>query len=165
MKIVRRGTFETNSSSTHSITICKKDEYDRFAEGELLFIKEESRFIEAKDIETYYKEKALMNKFDVRYDRFKNTISYKDTTLSFDNWSDEKKTARKLLDMYKEDLATITEEELESLKEEGEEGYWAESPIDYETYCDYTDSYEYFEEEYESEQGDNIVAFGYYGCD
>ena len=158
--LIRRKTFETNSSSTHSITICKKDEYDRFAKGELLFIKEEGRFIEAKDVETFYREKALMNKFDVRYDRAKNTISYKDTTLSFEYWSDEKKTARKLLDMYSEDLATITEKELESVKEDDD---WVENPIDYETYCECTDCYEYFEEEYESEQGDNIVAFGYYG--
>lgn len=160
--LIRRKTFETNSSSTHSITICKKDEYDRFAKGELLFIKEEGRFIEEKDVETFYREKALMNKFDVRYDRAKNTVTYKDTTLSFDNWSDEKKTARKLLDMYTEDLVTVTEEEIESVKEED---YWAENPIDYETYCEYTECYEYFEEEYESEQGDNIVAFGYYGYD
>lgn len=28
MKQVRRGVFETNSSSTHSITICTEDEYE-----------------------------------------------------------------------------------------------------------------------------------------
>ena len=36
MKQIRRGVFETNSSSTHSITICMKDEYDRWRSGKLL---------------------------------------------------------------------------------------------------------------------------------
>lgn len=33
----RFGTFETNSSSTHSITICSQEEYEAFERGELLF--------------------------------------------------------------------------------------------------------------------------------
>lgn len=37
MKIqVRRGVFETNSSSTHSLTMCSKSDYDRWVSGELL---------------------------------------------------------------------------------------------------------------------------------
>lgn len=35
---IRRGTFETNSSSTHSITICNKDMYDKFVNGEDIYI-------------------------------------------------------------------------------------------------------------------------------
>ena len=32
---IRRGTFETNSSSTHSITMCMESDYDRWHEGNL----------------------------------------------------------------------------------------------------------------------------------
>ena len=32
---IRHGVFETNSSSTHSITICKKSEYDAWVRGEV----------------------------------------------------------------------------------------------------------------------------------
>lgn len=32
---VRHGVFETNSSSTHSITLCKKSEYDAWVNGEV----------------------------------------------------------------------------------------------------------------------------------
>lgn len=32
---VRHGVFETNSSSTHSITLCKKSEYDAWVKGEV----------------------------------------------------------------------------------------------------------------------------------
>lgn len=31
---IRKNVFETNSSSTHSITMCSKDDYDRWANGE-----------------------------------------------------------------------------------------------------------------------------------
>lgn len=32
---VRREVFETNSSSTHSITMCMKSDYDRWNNGEI----------------------------------------------------------------------------------------------------------------------------------
>lgn len=37
MKQIRIGVFETNSSSTHSMTICDKDEYNRWKNGELVY--------------------------------------------------------------------------------------------------------------------------------
>lgn len=37
MKQLRRGVFETNSSSTHSITICSGDEFDLWREGEIYY--------------------------------------------------------------------------------------------------------------------------------
>lgn len=33
---VRRGVFETNSSSTHSLTLCSQNEYNKWKEGELV---------------------------------------------------------------------------------------------------------------------------------
>lgn len=35
MKTIRMGTFETNSSSTHSIAICTKEQYEKWVHGEL----------------------------------------------------------------------------------------------------------------------------------
>lgn len=37
MKIVRMGTFETNSSSTHSITMCTKEDFKKWENGELVY--------------------------------------------------------------------------------------------------------------------------------
>ena len=37
MKSVRKGVFETNSSSTHSLTITAKTDYDRWVNGEMLY--------------------------------------------------------------------------------------------------------------------------------
>ena len=33
---IRRGVFETNSSSTHSLTMCLKSDYDKWTKGEVL---------------------------------------------------------------------------------------------------------------------------------
>lgn len=38
MRNIRRGVFETNSSSVHSITMCSKEEFEKFRSGEVLHI-------------------------------------------------------------------------------------------------------------------------------
>ena len=35
MRTIRRGTFETNSSSTHSITMCMESDYEKWKNGEM----------------------------------------------------------------------------------------------------------------------------------
>lgn len=37
MKTIRIGTFETNSSSTHSITMCMAEEYEKWKNGEMYY--------------------------------------------------------------------------------------------------------------------------------
>lgn len=37
MRQVRHGVFETNSSSTHSIVICTKEQYKLFGEKEMMY--------------------------------------------------------------------------------------------------------------------------------
>lgn len=45
MKIqVRRGVFETNSSSVHSLVMCSDDDYNKWKKGELLYSKWDDRF-------------------------------------------------------------------------------------------------------------------------
>lgn len=39
MKTVRFGTFETNSSSTHSLVMCSSEEFEDFKAGKLYFDK------------------------------------------------------------------------------------------------------------------------------
>lgn len=53
MKInVRKGVFETNSSSTHSLTICSKEEYEKWANGEYIFDDLKEKFYEKGSPET-----------------------------------------------------------------------------------------------------------------
>lgn len=46
---IRRGVFETNSSSVHSITMCSEDEYDKWGKGELIYDKYEGKLIQLED--------------------------------------------------------------------------------------------------------------------
>lgn len=41
---IRRGIFETNSSSVHSLTMCSDKEYKKWERGEILFNKYEEKF-------------------------------------------------------------------------------------------------------------------------
>ena len=36
MKVVRLGLFETNSSSTHSLIVCTKEEFTKFVNGSMV---------------------------------------------------------------------------------------------------------------------------------
>jgi hypothetical protein len=48
---IRRGVFETNSSSTHSLTMCSKSEYDEFEKGNM--------YIERWGSKLYTKEEMI----------------------------------------------------------------------------------------------------------
>lgn len=41
---VRRGVFETNSSSVHSLTMCSEEEYEKWENGEVLYWEYENKF-------------------------------------------------------------------------------------------------------------------------
>lgn len=49
MKQIRNGVFETNSSSTHSLTIASQEEYDKWEKGELLIDSDSMKFINASE--------------------------------------------------------------------------------------------------------------------
>ena len=46
---IRQGTFETNSSSTHSIVICNQEEYDKLQNNEL-FVKYSGGIVEREKV-------------------------------------------------------------------------------------------------------------------
>ncbi len=50
MRSIRRSIFETNSSSTHSLTICAKEDYEAWKRGEMIFNKWKGTLISAKDV-------------------------------------------------------------------------------------------------------------------
>lgn len=56
---IRRGVFETNSSSTHSLTIVSQEEYDKWKKGEMLIHAWDEELISKDDIPedklSYYK--------------------------------------------------------------------------------------------------------------
>ena len=95
---VRRGVFETNSSSVHSITMCSDEEYDKWIKGELVYDGYEEKLIPVKD-------KDPTDEEDERY-------------LSID---------------------------------------------EYVGYYEIEKNYEIFDERYKMPDGQEVIAFGYYG--
>lgn len=52
---IRRGVFETNSSSTHSITICSESEFDRWKERKLYYndcwcLRDDPQFLNREEV-------------------------------------------------------------------------------------------------------------------
>lgn len=45
MRTIRRGVFETNSSSVHSMTMCSKSEYDKWKNGEVYYDRPHKCFV------------------------------------------------------------------------------------------------------------------------
>lgn len=71
---IRQGVFETNSSSTHSITMCSGEEYDKWCSGNLLFWVGKKKFGTKEDIIEELKELT----------RWDNSLMYPDV-----NWDDD----------------------------------------------------------------------------
>lgn len=84
MKLIRRGTFETNSSSTHSITMCKESDFDKWKNGEMywdrwneeLITKEEAerRMAEDEDADGLYTYEQFNDYDYLEFETFENTF-------------------------------------------------------------------------------------------
>lgn len=52
--VIRYGVFETNSSSSHSLCVCTKEEYEKFKKGDLVLDIYESELVpRPEDFEKY----------------------------------------------------------------------------------------------------------------
>ncbi len=79
MKQIRKSVFETNSSSTHTLTMCTKEEYDDWKNGKLLFDIYHKKFVPLLEeqetyIPGYIKKNGLMN----------NVVTYQEWLDSYD---------------------------------------------------------------------------------
>ncbi len=110
MKNIRRGIFETNSSSTHSLTIVPSEEYYEFQQGKRFL----DRWHDVLITEEEYIKKA--EEFKIEHPDY-----------------DENEIKEYL------ELMTFNE------------------------YCSM--DYETFSQSYKTKNGDEVVAFGYYGTD
>ena len=84
-KQIRRGTFETNSSSTHSITMCMKSEFDRWLIGELILDMWCDQLVEITeevkdDIKMNYRRYATYEQFNDYYFMEYETFEQRFTT-------------------------------------------------------------------------------------
>jgi hypothetical protein len=56
LRKIRRGIFETNSSSTHSLTIVSAEDFEKWKNGELLFDKWSEVFVQKTDSNQDYED-------------------------------------------------------------------------------------------------------------
>ena len=137
MKQIRRNVFETNSSSTHSITMCSQSQFEDWKNGKILFDQWNKAFVE-RNITELDKNAAMEEYKEIYNDK----LFYK----KWDELSEDEKNT-----WYQ--------------KHYNENRY--EDNDDLVTYSDYFGSYdlESYTSSYTSESGDKIVAFGKYGYD
>lgn len=152
MRTIRFGTFETNSSSTHSITMCMKDDYKKFKNGKMYLYGE--KLITPKEKDLVIRKEIFKNQIETDWDN--KTITFEGNIIKYKNYNDRE---RKIEDLCtQERLGSITKKAVNNF-DESEIGIYS-----YKQYED--DEYlEAFEEEYTTPNGDVIVAFGKYGND
>lgn len=137
MRQVRRMTFETNSSSTHSLIICPQETYDKWLSGKVLFSDWKEDFIEVGDLTPRDYEEA-----GIKYEAYKRKYYKSWNELS----AEEKKEY-------------TTEYVLTDKKKKASDEY-----LTYDEWADcHENGTETFSKHYKTPSGDNIVAFGYYG--
>ena len=76
---IRRNVFETNSSSTHSITICTEDEYEMWKRGEIYWYRWGENFVSKEEVEEGF-NKSRHNDF--------NDYLYEESLYTFDSYDD-----------------------------------------------------------------------------
>ena len=64
---VRRGVFETNSSSVHSLTMCSKSEYDEFEKGNMYIERWGSRIYSKEELIEKFKEMRDWRTKELKY--------------------------------------------------------------------------------------------------
>ena len=132
---IRRGVFETNSSSTHSLTICPEEQFEDWKRGKLLFNTWDDEFVVVHDLTEEEKQNAKND-----YENRKSTY-----------WKDwEQLTDEEIKNWYS---AYSKEHKLCSRRDCKTYEDWK------------YDDLEYFVEYYTTPGGEKIVAFGKYGYD
>lgn len=134
---VRQGVFETNSSSTHSITVTTEETYNAWLQGLVKFNEWSETFTERK-VMTDADKRACREDYQASkpsYYKDWDDLSDKDKQMQYDSY------ARKYLDNMDSDFITNDE--------------WR---------CRHSGC-EFSEVHYTTEHGDKIVAFGCGGYD
>lgn len=139
MKQVRRLTFETNSSSTHSLTICPQETYEKWCDGKVLFSDWNNDFTEVENL-TPHDYAEARDKYEASKGKYYKSWD----ELSEEDREDYTKSyilANKRKNVYEE---YVTHDE------------WIER---------HNNGIETFTQYYTTTGGESIVAFGYYGYD
>lgn len=139
MKVqVRANIFETNSSSTHSITIATQEDYDAWVNGKRLYDVEEDVIIpvctltdeQQREAMEDYKEEAKKQMFWGAW----NSLTDEAKQAWYDKW-------------YIKNMISDDEDRFLSFSD----------------FKDEYNGYYHFTEHFTTPKGEEVVAFGYYG--
>lgn len=104
---IRRNVFETNSSSTHSLTICSKDEYQDWIDGKYYWNRYGERLVSKEVVEEQFQDFLTITKPTSDYgDIFKEWL-YEEGWYTFENFWDMGDYEK-----YKEDYISKSGDEL-----------------------------------------------------
>lgn len=133
---IRRGVFETNSSSTHSLTMCDEETFEKWKSGDLMFDKYAEEFIDSVSELSDEQKNAAKEYYEYSMEKY------------WKQWDD-------LTDSEKEEWYS---------KYATEKGIVSEDVVTYDQFMD--EAYlESFVDRYTTKNGDKVVAFGLYGYD
>lgn len=145
---VRQGVFETNSSSTHTLTICSKDDYDSWKRGEVFWLDNSWHKLDTdKDFVTPEELEELAEKYNEEQqkridegDKFAKVLDI-DKVLNerpdYDSWDDSYwDIERSALEAYTTNDFYVSNDNLET-----------------------------YSKTFTSPSGDEMVAFGAFGYD
>lgn len=163
MKLVRQSIFETNSSSTHSLTMCMKETYEKWRKGELFFMQDDNTFCTPEERKTMMKQSVIKHRMD------SNHIRLEDEDGNFKGYDSH--YIYKGVDLptqeahfTQENLDEITDEVLKEADDNCEIDYYFDVPVSYEEYMNSLDLESYYEE-FTTPENEVVVSFGYYGYD
>ena len=71
---IRTGLFETNSSSTHSLTMCMKEDWEAFKRGDKLYDDWECCLVNTEDVTSSDDEYAYNDERYYTYEQFETEI-------------------------------------------------------------------------------------------
>lgn len=155
---IRRNVFETNSSSTHTLTICTQDEYEAFQRGELVLVSEgwgdfnPDKYFGGKDFVS--KEEVLERVKEVNKER---KAKGEDEELLYEDdrfFTHVPRVENGDCKNYWDEHPQCCEYELETCLETDDEDYYS-----------YHGSFESYKTYFTTPSGDKMVAFGEYGYD
>lgn len=89
MRQIRMGTFETNSSSTHSMVIAAKDTFEKWQCGEV-YVDDDRNFVTKEDALLKYEKERDSYEFPEKFPKFEDWINTWSSELwEYDFWEDD----------------------------------------------------------------------------
>lgn len=79
---IRKGVFETNSSSVHTMTVCSPEQYEAWKNGELVFDEYTEELIPVGDVKDKFPEEYRYQTYEYYYDDYEAAEPYVENVVT-----------------------------------------------------------------------------------